>query len=244
MTTKMEGASGKAQSTSVAIGNHRETKKEAAQTADDRPRFDNVKQRPVFFPMSPDWFHLGSHCAPIARQVEPMQRPMGVYLGPFDGGTQSGGIQRATETITRVIRTSSAATYCTHNEANHNQPTPTYATIPFDAGRKGEDPDICRQLRNNRTTQQNDPKAKHTRKHHTDNTCHAIHKQEAHISDQPTGLIPDRGKNIHNTRQTRPAPNTNCRPCHVCILCKMNNLTPPQLKRRPFLSGIQQMCPS
>ena len=34
---------------------------------DDRPRFQNVKDRPVFFPTNPEWFHLGSYDAPLVR---------------------------------------------------------------------------------------------------------------------------------------------------------------------------------
>ena len=34
---------------------------------DDRPRFRNVKSRPVFFPASPEWSYLGSRDAPIVR---------------------------------------------------------------------------------------------------------------------------------------------------------------------------------
>ena len=88
----------------------RTTEEIAGQTADDRPSFDGVQDRPVFFPVNPEWFHLGSQCAPIARQVEPIARPAGTYLGPFNGGTQTGGTRRATETIIRAIRTSSAET--------------------------------------------------------------------------------------------------------------------------------------
>jgi hypothetical protein len=36
----------------------RDTKR--LQLVDDRPRFQNVKDRPVFLPTSPEWFHLGS----------------------------------------------------------------------------------------------------------------------------------------------------------------------------------------
>jgi hypothetical protein len=39
------------------------------QLVDDRPRFQNVKDRPVFFPTSPEWFHLGSYDAPLVRDV-------------------------------------------------------------------------------------------------------------------------------------------------------------------------------
>jgi hypothetical protein len=39
------------------------------QLVDDRPRFRNVKDRPVFFPASPEWFHLGSYDAPLVRDV-------------------------------------------------------------------------------------------------------------------------------------------------------------------------------
>ena len=40
--------------------------------------------RPVFNPMSSDWFHLGSWDAPLVRQAEPVVRPAGNYIGPFN----------------------------------------------------------------------------------------------------------------------------------------------------------------
>jgi hypothetical protein len=38
------------------------------QLVDDRPRFQNVKDRPVFFPTSPEWFHLGSQSSHFLYQ--------------------------------------------------------------------------------------------------------------------------------------------------------------------------------
>jgi hypothetical protein len=40
-----------------------------SQLFDDRPRFQNVKDRKMFFPTSPEWFHLGSRDAPLVRDV-------------------------------------------------------------------------------------------------------------------------------------------------------------------------------
>ena len=40
-----------------------------SQLFNDRPRFQNVKDRKVFFPTSPEWFHLGSRDAPLVRDV-------------------------------------------------------------------------------------------------------------------------------------------------------------------------------
>ena len=40
-----------------------------SQLCDDRPRFQNVKDRKLFFPTSPEWFHLGSRDAPLVRDV-------------------------------------------------------------------------------------------------------------------------------------------------------------------------------
>ena len=45
----------------------RDTKR--PQLVDDRPRFQNVKDRPMFLPTSPEWFHLGSYDAPLVRDV-------------------------------------------------------------------------------------------------------------------------------------------------------------------------------
>ena len=219
----------------------RTTEENAAQTADDRPRFDDVQDRPVFFPVSPEWFHLGSQCAPIARQVEPIIRPAGTYLGPFNGGTQTDGTRRATETIIRAIRTSSAETLradTDHTAAkqiiNENIRRGTiervdsisawcspmsfvripngnirsvvdlvrlnmYITRPIHQSVESQrdDPNTRHVYRQHADgiTQQNDPGATHMRTHRTNNTCHVVHKQEAHTTGRPTGLIPDRGKN-------------------------------------------------
>ena len=74
------------------------------QTVDDNPSFNSVQDRPVFFPVNPEWFHLGSHCAPLARQVEFITRPANTYIGPFNNGTQTGGTQSTTEAIIRTVR--------------------------------------------------------------------------------------------------------------------------------------------
>jgi hypothetical protein len=36
---------------------------------DNRPRFQNVKDRPMFFPTNPGWFYLGSYDAPLVRDM-------------------------------------------------------------------------------------------------------------------------------------------------------------------------------
>ena len=147
---------------------------------DDRPRFNNVSHRPVFFPhpMSPNWFHLGSFCAPVARQVEPIQRPSGIYLGPFNDSKRPGEAQHVAEAVIRVIRTT---TTCI---TDPNRTTPTRAAIPSDARRRSRSLDT-------RWTYQR---------------CTA-HQQEALIMNEPTGLVPDRGKTLHTTpNTTRPEP--------------------------------------
>ena len=75
------------------------------QTTDDCPSPISARDRPVFFPIDPGWYHLGSHCAPIARQVESITRPANTYIGPFDNGTQTGGTHGMTEGIIRAVRT-------------------------------------------------------------------------------------------------------------------------------------------
>jgi hypothetical protein len=35
----------------------------------DKPRFQNIKDRQMFFPNSPEWFHLGSRDAPLVRDI-------------------------------------------------------------------------------------------------------------------------------------------------------------------------------
>ena len=40
-----------------------------SQLFNDKPRFQNIKDRQVFFPTSPQWFHLGSRDAPLVRDV-------------------------------------------------------------------------------------------------------------------------------------------------------------------------------
>ena len=40
------------------------------------------KDRPVFIPMSSNWFYLGSRDAPLVRQAKPIERPAGIYIGP------------------------------------------------------------------------------------------------------------------------------------------------------------------
>ena len=40
--------------------------------------------RPVFTPMSSDWFYLGSRDAPLVRQGEPIKRPAEIYIAPFN----------------------------------------------------------------------------------------------------------------------------------------------------------------
>ena len=161
--------------------NHQDAVKNLWKTTNDRPRFDNVNHRPVFLPMSPDYFHLGSHCAPIARQVEPLQRPPGVYLGPFDGGTQLGEVRHTAETVIRLIRTDMT------RETDPDQTTPTYAAVSSDARWKNRGLDTRRMCQRCTTNG----------KHRTRKTHHTTRQQEAHVMNKPTRLIPDRGKNLH-----------------------------------------------
>ena len=157
-------------------------------TTDDRPRFGNVNHRPVFFPlpMSPNWFHLGSSCAPIARQVEPVQRPLGVYLGPFNGSTKTGKTQNEAETIIRVIRTTTACV------TDPYRTTSTRAAIHSDARRR----------RRSLDTRWTYPRRTTNGERHTYDTQNTAHQQETLIMNEPTGLIPDRGKTLHTTPTT------------------------------------------
>ena len=41
-------------------------------------------ERPVFIPMSSDWFYLGSLDPPSVQRAEPVIRPAGIYIGPFN----------------------------------------------------------------------------------------------------------------------------------------------------------------
>jgi hypothetical protein len=60
------------------------------QLVDDRPRFQTIKNRPVFFPASPEWFHLGSYDAPLVgdlRRLAPLVEWSNSPLGGFGDGT-------------------------------------------------------------------------------------------------------------------------------------------------------------
>ena len=61
------------------------------QLVDDRPRFQNVRDRPVFFPASPEWFHLGSHNAPLARDVRRLTPLVGWPKPPLGGPGDGSG---------------------------------------------------------------------------------------------------------------------------------------------------------
>ena len=51
---------------------------------DNAPPSGKKKQdRPVFFPTDRGWYYLGARDAPTVRQIETIQRPPGVYIGPF-----------------------------------------------------------------------------------------------------------------------------------------------------------------
>ena len=109
--------------------NHQDTVRNLMKTtADDRPGFNNVNPRPIFLPlpMNPNWSHPGASCAPIARQAEPVQRPSGVYLSPFDDSTES-KVQDAAETVIRVIQatTKSETRHTAHQREAYimNKPT-------------------------------------------------------------------------------------------------------------------------
>ena len=86
--------------------NHQNTVRDLVTTTEDGPGFNNANPRPVFLPlpMNPNWSHPGISCAPIARQMEPVQRPPGVYLNPFNDSTKS-ETQDVAETSIRVTRT-------------------------------------------------------------------------------------------------------------------------------------------
>ena len=45
----------------------------------------NKRNRPIFFPIDRNWYYLGARDAPTVRQAEIIQRPPGVYIGPFTG---------------------------------------------------------------------------------------------------------------------------------------------------------------
>ena len=45
----------------------------------------NRRDRPIFIPIDRNWYYLGARDAPSVRQAEVMQRPPGVYIGPFTG---------------------------------------------------------------------------------------------------------------------------------------------------------------
>ena len=42
------------------------------------------KDRPIFIPIDRNWYHLRARNAPLVRQSEFIQRPPGVYIGPFN----------------------------------------------------------------------------------------------------------------------------------------------------------------
>ena len=42
------------------------------------------RDRPIFIPSDRTWYYLGARNAPSVRQAEIIQRPPGVYIGPFD----------------------------------------------------------------------------------------------------------------------------------------------------------------
>ena len=47
------------------------------------PPSKKKQDRPVFFPTDRGWYYLGARDAPTVRQIETVQRPSGVYIGPF-----------------------------------------------------------------------------------------------------------------------------------------------------------------
>ena len=57
---------------------------------DDRPRFQNVKDRPMFFPTKPEWFHLGSYDAPLVRDMRKLA-PLVEWSSPPLRGLGNGG---------------------------------------------------------------------------------------------------------------------------------------------------------
>ena len=99
-----------------------------------------------------------------------------------------------------------SATHCTHDKTVHCRPTNPVSKPP-DTNRNDEGPDVKRIRRRckshgtheqvDQTSQTETIHIRTRRKHHTDSAFHTVHKQETHIMDQPTGLIPDRGKKTH-----------------------------------------------
>ena len=54
----------------------------------------NERNRPIFIPIDRSWYYLGARDTPLVRQAEAMQRPPGVYIGPF---TSPPPIEKATD---------------------------------------------------------------------------------------------------------------------------------------------------
>ena len=54
------------------------------QSAEITPTYStNKRDRPIFIPIDRNWYHLGARDAPSVRQAEIIQRPPGIYIGPF-----------------------------------------------------------------------------------------------------------------------------------------------------------------
>ena len=63
-----------------------DTEKDTEQYRETTPIYSTNKQnRPIFFPIDRNWYYLGARNAPTVRQVEIVQRPPGIYIGPFTG---------------------------------------------------------------------------------------------------------------------------------------------------------------
>ena len=69
-------------------GNHGslESNKDRNRHTETAPAHSMIRRdRPIFIPIDRNWYHLGAQNAPSVRQTEIMQRPPGVYIGPFTG---------------------------------------------------------------------------------------------------------------------------------------------------------------
>ena len=77
LPTSINSVFSNANKSAVKIEEITQTDKDGAEIFDlqksklfnDKPRFQNIKERQTFFPNSPEWFHLGSRSAPLVRDT-------------------------------------------------------------------------------------------------------------------------------------------------------------------------------
>jgi hypothetical protein len=77
LPTSIDSVFAKANKSAVKLEEVTQTDKVGAEIFDprksnlfnDKPRFQNIKERQTFFPNSPEWFHLGSRDAPLVRDI-------------------------------------------------------------------------------------------------------------------------------------------------------------------------------